>query len=342
MWYHGRDSSYSNTNQYPLVGGVAQAYNANGCLTSDGVWSHGYDTENHLLTSSKAGTSLAFVYDPFHRQAEKTATVAGTTKTRYVYSGWQRLADYDSVTDTLQNRYVYGTHMDEPLIQVSSAGVLTFLHANHQGSIIATTDSTGAVTNKNAYGPFGETAALAGTTFGYTAQRFDSESGLYYYKRRYFSSATGRFLQPDPIGYQIEVACGCSCAGGCGDDAKASQLNLYQYVENDPLNLQDPLGLQAATMTGTAIAPGPGTAVGIAIDVAIALGLAAAAVAIGEAAAEAADPYWRRLRRSICRKLAMYALNQCLDEAAKFPCPEDAELYREICWRLYWAKYYSC
>lgn len=235
----------SNTNQYTLVGGVAQSYNANGCLTSDGVWTHGYDTENHLLTSSKPGTSLAFVYDPFHRQAEKAATISGTTKTRYVYSGWQRLADYDSVAGTLQNRYVYGTSLDEPLIQVSSAGVLTFLHANHQGSIIATTDSAGVVTNKNAYGPFGEISALAGTTFGYTAQRLDSESGLYYYKRRYFSSTQGRFLQPDPLGYQIEVACGCSCAGGCGDDAKPSQLNLYSYVGNDPLNLKDPFGLQS-------------------------------------------------------------------------------------------------
>ncbi|MBA4075874.1 MAG: hypothetical protein C0508_12605, partial [Cyanobacteria bacterium PR.023] len=233
----------SNTNQYPLVGGLAQSYNANGCLTNDGIWAHGYDTENHLLTSSKPGTSLTFVYDPFHRQAEKTATVAGTTKTRYVYSGWQRLADYDSVTGTLQNRYVYGTSLDEPLIQVSSAGVLTFLHANHQGSIIATTDSTGAVTNQNTYGPFGEISALAGTTFGFTAQRLDSESGLYYYKRRYFSSAQGRFLQPDPIGYQIEVACGCSCAGGCGDDAMPSQLSMYSYVGNDPLNFVDPLGL---------------------------------------------------------------------------------------------------
>lgn len=236
----------SNTNQYTLVGGVAQSYNANGCLTSDGVWAHAYDTENHLLTSSKPGTSLAFVYDPFHRQAEKAATISGTAKTRYIYSGWQRLADYDSVTGALQNRYVYGTSLDEPLIQVSNAGALTFLHANHQGSIIATTDSAGVVTNKNAYGPFGEISALAGTTFGYTAQRLDSESGLYYYKRRYFSSTQGRFLQPDPLGYQIEVACGCSCAGGCGDDAKASQLNLYGYVENDPVNFVDPLGLQVA------------------------------------------------------------------------------------------------
>lgn len=235
----------SNVNEYPQVGAAVYSYNANGCLTGDGVWTHGYDTENHLLSSSKTGTSLAFVYDPFHRQAQKAVTTGSTVKTRYIYSGWQRLADYNGTTGALQNRYVYGSRLDEALIQVTSAGVLTFLHANHQGSIIAKTSATGAVSNKYKYGPSGETAALSGTTFGYTGQRFDSESGLYYYKNRYYSPVIARFLQPDPVGYQIDAACGCTCAGGCNDDTTPSLLNLYNYVDNDPVNSIDPLGLNS-------------------------------------------------------------------------------------------------
>ena len=87
----------NNINEYPQVGAAVYSYNANGCLTGDGTWTHGYDTENHLLTSSKTGTSLAFVYDPFHRQAQKAIT-SGTAKTRYIYSGWQRIADYNGVS----------------------------------------------------------------------------------------------------------------------------------------------------------------------------------------------------------------------------------------------------
>jgi RHS repeat-associated protein len=212
-------------NEYPTVGGTTYSYNGDGCLTSDGVLTLGYDTEDHLTSASKTGTSVSYVYDGFHRQAQKSATIGGTTaKSRYIYSGWQRIADYDGTAGTLQNRYVYADGLDEPLMQVSSAGVVTYLHANAQGSVIGVSNSAGAVTNKNVYGTFGETSALAGTTFGFTSQRYDSDTGLYYYKNRYYSPTIGRFLQPDPAGY-------------------VAGLNLYSYVNNSPCIYTDPFGL---------------------------------------------------------------------------------------------------
>lgn len=229
----------NNLNQYPTVGGVGYSYNNNGCLTSDGVWTFGYNVESMLTSAVKSGVSASFVYDPQLRQSQK---VVGAVKTSYYYSGMQRLADYDGAAGTLQQRYVYGTGLDDVLIRVTSAGTKSYFHKDHQGSVIAITDASGAVSNRYTYSPFGESPSLTGTTHGYTGQRFDSETGLYHYKMRYYSPVLGRFLQPDPIGI-------------------ADGLNIYAYVKNDPLTMVDPLGLGGNSGGGGTGGPpgGPGT-----------------------------------------------------------------------------------
>ena len=58
----------------------------------------------------------------------------------------------------------------------------------------------------------------------FTGRRYDEETGLYYYRARYYSPSIGRFLQTDPIGYR----------GG---------INLYAYVGNNSTSYVDPMGL---------------------------------------------------------------------------------------------------
>jgi RHS repeat-associated protein len=212
-----------NVNKYPSVGGVGYTYDGNKNLTFDGTWTYTFDTENHLVSAVSGGVTASYVYDPLGRQAQKT--VSGTA-TRFVYDGLKLIATYDG-SGTLLNRYVHGPGVDEPAIQVTAGAVQTFFHRDFQGTVVATTNNAGAVVNKYTYSPFGESAALSGTIFGYTGQRYDAETGLYYYKARCYSPKIGRFLQTDPIGY------------GAGD------LNLYSYVGNSPLTFKDPLGLTA-------------------------------------------------------------------------------------------------
>jgi len=60
--------------------------------------------------------------------------------------------------------------------------------------------------------------------FQYTARESDPETGLYYYRARYYDPAAGRFLSEDPIRF----------FGG---------HNFYRYVRNGPTDFRDPLGL---------------------------------------------------------------------------------------------------
>jgi len=110
---------------------------------------------------------------------------------------------------------VLGTKVVPPDAQINlGGGTRDTLIPNLLGSIVGSYDSAGALT-KFGYQPYG--TGSPAPQFAYTGQRIDPETGgLYYYRARHYSTAFGRFLQPDPIGY----------GGG---------MHLYGYVENDPL-----------------------------------------------------------------------------------------------------------
>uniref|UniRef100_UPI001B802595 RHS repeat-associated core domain-containing protein n=1 Tax=Desulfobulbus elongatus TaxID=53332 RepID=UPI001B802595 len=114
-----------------------------------------------------------------------------------------------------------------PLAMVTGDGSMYYYHTDHLGTPLRLTDASGTVVWAADYQPFGKATLLVNTVennLRFLGQYFDAETGLHYNWHRYYDPDIGRYLSADPIGLEAGV-------------------NVYAYVNNDPVNKIDPWGL---------------------------------------------------------------------------------------------------
>ena len=132
-------------------------------------------------------------------------------------------------------------------------GTHNFYHADGNGNITYLVNGSQGLAASYRYDPFGNLIASSGSVANANTYRFSSKENhddnvfpsMYYYGNRWYAPSLQRWLNRDPMGEQ----------GG---------INLYRFVENDPIDLVDPNGLDpyGNPVSGPKTISGPASGVG--------------------------------------------------------------------------------
>jgi RHS repeat-associated protein len=101
---------------------------------------------------------------------------------------------------------------------------VTWLHADHQGSVVAATDGKGALVAEQSFYPWGEVRSATGfvDSHGFTGQERDDSTGLIHFQYRDLDPKSGRWASVDPAFSQLSE----------GSARNEESLTAYAYVGN--------------------------------------------------------------------------------------------------------------
>jgi len=133
--------------------------------------------------------TVTFKYDPFGRRIYKSSS-SGTSI--FAYDG-DAIAEETNSSGSVVARYSQGGSTDEPLAMLRSS-TTSFYQADGLGSVTSLSNGAGALAQTCTFDSFGKQTASSGSLtnpFQYTARELDPETGLYYYRARYYDSGRG-------------------------------------------------------------------------------------------------------------------------------------------------------
>ncbi len=249
---NGQNPSWSRT----LTGNsnnqiTGSTFSQNGTTSNTG---YTYDGEGNRTSVTSGDTTTFYDFDAQQRLSQVRRSTGGAAatvqmkagyssdglrawkedaqgvRTYFLYDGDQLVGEFDQ-SGMMQASQTWGTEGLSYRRTASGASAGNrFYSWDVRGNVAATTDSTGAVVNTPSSDGFSSSggsepcATFGGQVGGYR----DGETGLILFGQRYYDPSLGSWLTRDPI-------------------AENGGINLYSYVQGNPVNGLDPSGLQTTT-----------------------------------------------------------------------------------------------
>ncbi|NQX64626.1 EndoU domain-containing protein [Paenibacillus alba] len=186
-----------------------------------------YDKRNRLTNvTTKNGRNVVYKYNGDGVLWERTENGQST---RYYNRGSNVIAEGNVINGvaTLKARYIRGNGL---VAREDSAGKAYYVQNGH-GDVVNLMDSTGLTKiNSYQYDIWGNIVSQQENVpqlFKYSGEMFDDATSLQYLRARWYDPSMGRFVNEDSYEGQID---------------NPLSLNLYTYVENNPLTQTDPTG----------------------------------------------------------------------------------------------------
>ncbi|MDT8718752.1 RHS repeat protein, partial [Clostridium sp. 19966] len=193
-----------------------------------------YDGFNRLkrVEIIKSGTRTIIEYAYNGDDLRLSKTIKKSTNgyapeiTNYLYDRQHVIMETDE-NNNLKVRYIRGVNY---IARIDNQNKLSYYLYNGHGDVVQTVSPAGSVENQYDYDIFGETTLSIenySDAIKYGGEYYDSETGLYYLRARYYNPYTGRFISEDSY---------------LGEDSNPLSLNLYTFCSNDPIIFIDPSG----------------------------------------------------------------------------------------------------
>jgi RHS repeat-associated protein len=209
---------------------TSYTYDAANKMASPGTFS--YDIKGNMTYDATSGAS--YTWDALNRLTQWQKT--GETTQEYLYNGdWMRVRKTvgQDVTDFLLDEMSVAEEISGSSIisyvgpDITISGTNRTICHTDDVSVRALSNEGQTVSRSGIYDAYGNEYLATGILsqgYGGLWEYYTDETQLQYLSFRYYDPKNGRFLSRDPIGYE----------GG---------LNLYGYVDNNPVMYVDPWGL---------------------------------------------------------------------------------------------------